>query len=327
LLETKEAEMLDFTELPSNGTAFEQLIRELLFVQNLSPRWTGKGPDQGRDLIAEETATGPLGSFRRRWLVECKHYAHSDKSVGRDDITSVVDNCRQINADGYLLACSTQPSSGLVQKLQEISAEPRNRLVTAVWDRIEVEKRLFEPRGFPLAHLFFPRSMAKTAWRVYSIIGSPTRWVAHYKDYFIYLSSRDSSYFPDLLQTEWLIDRLASIRPHNRDEEIRPRAVYFDDKHTQFHAFADYLVPERAKPSLRPQDFENVLHSWTAMGTGARYECPAGWDIKLVRTSPGSDHYHSDHEDYYKPYLRNFEQGIFRGGQLCDLVYRNNEWE
>jgi hypothetical protein len=318
--------MLDFTELPEDGTALEQLIRELLFIENLLPHWTGKGPDQGRDLIAEETATGPLGSFRRRWLVQCKHYAHSGKSVGRDELPSIVDDCRQINADGYLLACSTQPSSGLVQKLQEIAAEPVNRLVTAVWDRIAIEKRLLEPRAFAFAHLFFPRSMENTPWRVYSIVGSPTRWAAHYKTYFVYLSSRDSSYFPDLLQTEWLIKRLTSITPRRRDEAIRPRAIYFDDKHTQFHAFADYLVPERSKPSLRPRDFEGVLKSWTALGSKDRYECPAGWDTRLVRTAPGSDHYHADHEDYYNPYLRNFEQGIFRSTQLCDLLI-DNEWE
>src|SRR5712691_9329212 len=106
--------MIDFTELPDDGTAFEQLTRELLLISGLSPEWTGQGIDHGRDLIAEETATGPLGSFRRKWLVQCKHLAHSGRSVSRRDIPSVVDDCRQVNADGYLLVCSTRPSSGVV---------------------------------------------------------------------------------------------------------------------------------------------------------------------------------------------------------------------
>jgi Restriction endonuclease len=118
--------MIDFNELPQDGTALEQLTRELLLVAGLSPQWTGRGPDQGRDLIAEETATGPLGSFRRRWLVQCKHFAHSARSVSRNDIPSVVDDCRQVNADGYLLVCSTYPSSGVAQKLSEISNDPSN---------------------------------------------------------------------------------------------------------------------------------------------------------------------------------------------------------
>lgn len=318
--------MLDFKELPQDGTAFEQLTRELLFIDNLSPRWTGKGPDQGRDLIAEETATGPLGSFRRRWLIQCKHYAHSEKSVGRDDLLSISDDCRQINADGYLLACSTQPTSGLVQKLQEIAAEPTNRLITAVWDRIEIEKRLLQPRGFALAHLFFPRSMEKTPWRVYNVMGSPTQWAAHYKTYFLYLSSRDSSYFPDLSEAEFIINRLASIRPKGQHEAVRPRAIYFDDKHEQFYVFVDYLVPEGAEPSLSPQHFEGVLHDWRGLHSGDQSEWYlTGWDVMVVRTSPFSDHYHKDHSDYYEPYLRNFERGMFRGSTIGE-VSKYNDW-
>ena len=61
--------MLDFKELPQDGEAFEQLIRELLFSYGMTVEWSGRGPDGGRDLICCESLkslmlqrTGP-GSF------------------------------------------------------------------------------------------------------------------------------------------------------------------------------------------------------------------------------------------------------------------------
>lgn len=313
--------MLDFTELPQDGTSFEQLARELLLVAGLRPHWTGKGPDQGRDLIAEETATGPLGSFKRTWLVQCKHLAHSKHSVGRNDVKSIIDDCRQVNADGYLLVCSTQPSSSLVQKLNEITSAPENRLVATVWDAVEIEKRLGEPRGFSLSHIFFPASMKDTPWKIYNV-GSPTKWAAHYKKYFLYLSCRDAARFPSLAEVELIISRLEEIRPKNDNELVRPRAVYYDDKHEQFFVFADYLVPCDSTPSLSPAEFEGKLQDWHGLhsdGKSSWYS--TGWDIKKVETDPLSDdHYQFDHADYYEMYLRNFERGAFRGPTIGILA-------
>lgn len=78
----------------------------------------------------------------------------------REDIGSIIDDCRQVSAEGYFLACSTQPSASLITKLKEIAEKPENRLVTLCWDGVELEKRLTEPRCFSLGHLFFPQSFA-----------------------------------------------------------------------------------------------------------------------------------------------------------------------
>lgn len=317
--------MIDFKELPSDGVAFEQLVRELLFVAGLAPEWTGKGVDEGRDLLAEETAIGPIGSFRRRWLVSCKHFSHSGRAVGVRDLPSIRDDCSRVNADGFLLACSTIPSSGVIKKLAEISSIPSNRLVTAVWDGVELQKRLYAPQGFPLAHLFFSRSMARTPWRIYNT-GSPSNWTAHFKQYFLHLGCRDSGQYPDLSAVEVIIERLEKIKPRGIDETIRPRAAYFDDKHSQFMVFADYLIPENASPSLTPRDFDRVLHDWRPLlkieNTGVY---PTGWDVLLVRARMQSDHYHQDHKDYYEKYLDSFKTGIPRRWTIGDLL-ELNQW-
>ena len=85
--------MLNFANLPKDGVRFEQLIRDLLLRAGLRPSWTGVGADSGRDLLAHETLSGPLHATSMIWLVDCKHFAHSGRSVGVAEVTDVVDRC------------------------------------------------------------------------------------------------------------------------------------------------------------------------------------------------------------------------------------------
>jgi hypothetical protein len=319
--------MIDFKELPQDGTAFEQFIREICLIYDLHPEWTGKGPDHGRDILITEKARGPVSDFSRRWLVQCKHFAHAKKSVGRDDIGSVIDDCRQIGADGYLLACSTQASSGVVTKLTEIADKPENRLVTAIWDGVDVERRLAEPRCFSLGHLFFPRSFAATPWKLYNA-GAPNNWTAHYKTYFLNLSSRISGRHPDLAECEYIVSVLEKIRPKAEHEAVRPRAIYFDDKHGNFTVFADYLVPRGKKPSLSPKEFNDVLKDGEGLHTDSETSWYlTRWDIQLQSINPHSDHFDLDHYAFYNPVRGNFEIGSLRGDySVGELFEYGNEW-
>lgn len=319
--------MIDFKELPEDGTAFEQFVREMCLIYDLHPQWTGKGSDHGRDILITERARGPVGDFARLWLVQCKHFAHSGRSVGRDDLGSIIDDCKQVGAEGYLLACSTQPSSALVTKLKEIADKPENHLITAIWDGVDVEKRLAEPYCFSLGHLFFPKSFAPTPWKLYNA-GAPNKWTAHYKTYFLYLSSRIAGRHPNLHECEYIISLLEQIKPKAEHEAVRPRAIYFDDKHDQFMVFADYLVPHKQEPSLSPNDFEAVLHDGQGLHSdddGMWYI--TYWDVQVQRIHPYSDHFNLDHYDFYNPVRGNFEAGIRRGDDtIGDLAEHANHW-
>lgn len=319
--------MIDFKELPKDGTAFEQFVREMCLIHDLRPQWTGKGPDQGRDILITEKARGPIDVFTRRWLVQCKHFAHSGNSVGREDLGSIIDDCRQVGAEGYLLACSTQPSSSLVTKLKELAEQPENRIVTAFWDGVELERRLAEPHCFSLGHLFFPKSFAATPWKLYNT-GAPNHWTAHFKTYFVHLSSRISGRYPSLRECEHIISLLERIQAKGEHEAIRPRAIYFDDKHTEFTVFADYLVPLKQDPSLSPNDFNTVLNDGQGLHSndGAMWHITY-WDIQVQRISPYSDHFDLDHYDFYNPVRGNFEVGNCRGDcTIGELVEYGNHW-
>lgn len=305
--------MIDFRELPDDGIAFEQLVREILRREGFEVHWTGVGPDQGRDLIVIEQAKGPFYDFKRIWLVQCKHFAHSGKSVGINDITSIIDNCGATGAEGYLLICSTQLTSSLIRKFDEITANSNNRIVARYWDSIELEKHLYTPYGLPLIYQFFPKSAKDIKWMIYNM-GSPSFWAANYKDYFIYLSSRLAAKFPNLEDVEKIIEKLESVNsPDN--QYLRPRAIYFDEKHEQFIVFVDYIIPHDCESCLSSK----ALNEYLRDGEGLYSNEHSMWyityyDVRLIKENQFSERFQVDSKGYYEPYIRNFEIGLFRKG-------------
>lgn len=314
--------MLDFTELPADGVRFEQLIREILIRSSFEVHWTGTGPDGGRDLVAIERALGPLAQFERRWLVSCKHYANSGRSVGLDDVTDISDACAAVDASGFLLACSTQPSSTVVRRLEEI--ELNRGIVTRYWDSIELEKRLDSPSTFPLINIFLPKGSAAMPWKIYNTT-RPSFWAANYKDYFLYLGSRTSNLFPQLGDVENIVARIESIKlPKGENwnkHYVRPRGVYFDDKNEQYSVFADYLYPEgKQKKTLTPKQINAVLKDGEGLySDGQSMWYLTRWDIRYVATNQISDRFHLDHKDYYEPYIDNFRIGHSREDFVSEI--------
>lgn len=233
--------MLNFKELAKDGTDLERLTREIFSREGFEVHWTGKGPDGGRDLIVIEKVQGPLSKFRRKWLVQCKHNAHSGKSIGKDEANSLITDCERIKAQGYLMVCTTSLSSGLIQAYEELK-EQRNMFID-YWDEVRLEDRLLKPTNFQLINQFFPISSKSVGWKIYNT-NSPSFWASHYKDSFIYLSARLNMHFPALS----IVNKI-----HKYSEDIGERfgiitmlrAVYFDDKNTNYLAYLDFLVDER----------------------------------------------------------------------------------
>lgn len=319
--------MIDFKELQPDGVNFEQMVRELLIRSGFEVHWTGVGVDGGRDLIITEKAQGSLATFERTWLVSCKHNAHSGKAVGLDDISGLTDACRAIGAKGVLLACSTHPTSSVVQRFHEL--EKQGEILTKIWDGIELEKRLTTPATFPLIHLFFPQSSKDYTWQIFNT-NSPSFWAANYKEYFFYLGCRLTNSFPRLKDIEEIVKRLESIPlpPGEtwRRHHLRLRAVYYDNKHEQYFVFADYLYPTGSlQDVLAPKELNVYLKD----GAGL-YEDSSGmwnitfWDIEYIDCNQMSDSFELDHKKFYEPFIRNFQMNLSRGESIGEKnLYRN----
>lgn len=327
--------MIDYCELPKDGVRFEQLVRELLIREDFDVRWTGVGPDGGRDLLLVESTAGPLAPFERTWIVSCKHFAHSGGSVGVNDLDrSVIDSCKAVGASGFLLACSTQASSALLTRFREI--EQSSGITCRTWDGVEIEKRLMKPRTFSLIHIFFPKSSANIPWSVFNA-GSPSFWCGSHGGHFFYMSSRVPAGVPSLPDMERIIQLLKKVPLAAGDkfgqrERLRLRAVYFDNKNENYLVFADYLVPANGGGIVvQSHDAKSILEQLNdgfglySDGEGSWYH--TDWDVMRIKVFMLSDRFDEDDKSYYAPFMPNFESGSPREGSASAFDWTFASWK
>ena len=114
--------MIDFKEIPKDGEKWELFARDFLesfgFYVEIPP---DRGSDGGRDIIVVEKIKGKLHSSKLRWLVSCKHFAHSNKAVNENDHEkNLLERIKAFKADGFIGFYSTIASSGLNQRLSQL---------------------------------------------------------------------------------------------------------------------------------------------------------------------------------------------------------------
>jgi hypothetical protein len=300
--------MLDFQELSADGQDLELLVRELLFVSGLRCYWSGKGPDGGRDLLAIEESPSVIAASSRRWLVQCKHNARSGNSVGINDLDGIVDSCTHHNAEGYLLVCTTQPSSGVVNRLEAITANPNQKLLATYWDAVRLEQLLSTPRHWRLAQRFFPISSQASELKVYAT-ENPNHWIVILRGYYLHLTnrigSRESHHFSSINSRIDGIESLALPEGHF----VRIRSVYYDDKNGGYTWYLDYMHPHDQPRATSSADLKEQLGDGYALEDGQIHS----FDVISRPYHPHSDHYDPDHYGYYEPYVHQFLYGQERG--------------
>ena len=158
--------MLDFKEIPPADTgngdqdSFELFAREffaeVLHFEIVSE--PNRGADGGKDLIAVEHQIGSLSSTDIRWLISCKHKAHSGHSVKPTDEDSIIDRLKQHKANGFIGFYSTLPSTGLNERLDSfITSECK----IEVFNHERIETELIRAKKYELIQRFFPASYKK----------------------------------------------------------------------------------------------------------------------------------------------------------------------
>lgn len=305
--------MLDFKELSADGQDLELLVRELLFISGLRCYWSGKGPDGGRDLLAIEESPSVIATSSRRWLVQCKHNAKSGNSVGIGDLDGIVDSCAQHNADGYLLVCSTQPSSGVVNRLETITSN--QKLLATYWDAVRIEQLLSTPQHWRLAQRFFPVSSQASELKVYAT-ENPNHWIVILRGYYLHLTNRIGSQEGHHFSS--INSRLDDIESLNLPENhfVRIRSVYYDDKNGGYTWYVDYMHPHDQPKAISTAALKAKLGDGYALEDGQIHS----FDVISRPYHPHSDHYDPDHYGYYAPYVRQFLYG-----QERDLSFEERE--
>lgn len=157
--------VIDFKEIPQANSGdglqdtFELFSRDFLdeigfqIVQH-----PDRGADGKKDLIVAETRNGVAGTTTIRWVVSCKHYAHSGKSVSDTDEPDIIDRVAAHNCQGFIGMYSTIAATSLSGKLTGYSAKIEHQ----IFDRERIEKQLLNNQGgIKLARRYFPKSIAK----------------------------------------------------------------------------------------------------------------------------------------------------------------------
>lgn len=113
--------MIDYKEIDSDGEVWELFARDFLeeigFFVESSP---GRGADGGKDLLVTEQLSGNLNKYKFKWLVSCKHYAGSNKSVNERDEINIQERLDSFKADGFIGFYSTVPSAALMTRLEQL---------------------------------------------------------------------------------------------------------------------------------------------------------------------------------------------------------------
>ncbi|MFL9576221.1 restriction endonuclease [Acinetobacter baumannii] len=156
--------VLNFKEIPEAHKAtglqdtFELFARDFLsFLGYKIISAPNRGADGGADLIIEEKRTGIGGETNIRWLVSCKHKAHSGNSVPPKDDENIIDRVAANKCQGFIGFYSTLPSSGLTGILEGV----KDRIEYQTYDRERIEKELLHSaRGLEICERFFPISIA-----------------------------------------------------------------------------------------------------------------------------------------------------------------------
>jgi hypothetical protein len=152
--------MIDFKEIPhSNNDTWEQFARDFLeglgfFIESPPDR----GPDGGKDMLITEEVVGKLHRYRFRWLVSCKHFAHSGSAVNENDHEkNILERVKGFRADGFIGFYSTLPSSGLNLRLTQLKNNDEIRDYRIFDGRI-IENHLLTKGYSQLPYRYFPAS-------------------------------------------------------------------------------------------------------------------------------------------------------------------------
>jgi hypothetical protein len=110
---------VDLKEVLPDGDEWEAFARDFLVILGFTiDTPPNRGADGGKDMIVTESLSGTLGKYPFRWMVSCKHKAHSGKAVSEADEPNILERVRSLNCDGFIGIYSTLPTSALSERLR-----------------------------------------------------------------------------------------------------------------------------------------------------------------------------------------------------------------
>lgn len=151
--------IIDFSEL-EDGQTFEYFCEAFLSKFGfIIEKKVLIGPDGGCDLIVSEPSI-MKGNVRYRWLVSCKNYSKSKKSVSAIDLSLNRGLLDKFKCHGVLVLATTQFTNGCEDNLSGIFSDIRDNFVLK--NSFDIEKELLRDLKYCyLIKQYFPKSYNK----------------------------------------------------------------------------------------------------------------------------------------------------------------------
>lgn len=133
---------IDFGHISPEDFEFlcEDIFRAKVFLIESRP---SRGPDLGKDMIAVREFSDDMGILHKeKWLVECKHFGKSNRSVKEADIGNIEARMKVHGANCYLLISSTTVSETVKNQLKAISDDPSTNRKAIFWGKLDLIKLL-----------------------------------------------------------------------------------------------------------------------------------------------------------------------------------------
>ena len=161
--------MIDLSEIEAGGDGFrfERFVESLLECLGWRVlKGAGVGPDGGRDILAARTEESATGRVRERtYVVQCKHYGGSGRSVGQDEVSDCITQPARHCGQGWLLVTSSRLTEGAVQSI-DAARSTKPEFEFGYWDSAHLERFLLRDECREVLKQYLPKSYSRCAGRL-----------------------------------------------------------------------------------------------------------------------------------------------------------------
>jgi hypothetical protein len=175
--------LIDFTEIPKSNNEgkkqdiFEKFCREFLEVMGYEViSGPARGADGGIDIKVCEIRRQNNGkTCKFYWLVSCKHYAHSGKSITKAIETDIRDRVESHGCSGFIGLYSTIANQSLLNTLNGLT----DKIDFQLYDNSKIESHLIGIHtNQTLLLRYFPKSYKK--WKELYYYTEPIKLFENY---------------------------------------------------------------------------------------------------------------------------------------------------
>jgi hypothetical protein len=170
--------LIDFKEIPvsnsimTNQDIFEKFARD--FFKSIGyeiENEPARGSDGGIDIKVSQV----INNKKFFWLVSCKHYARTGKSITKRIETDIADRIMQQNCDGFIGFYSTIANTSLSNALEKL----KNKFPYQLFDNEKIESNIVGIKQHENLFLrYFPKSYRK--WKDLYYYSEPIKLVEKY---------------------------------------------------------------------------------------------------------------------------------------------------